>query len=184
MLDRRTDHILSLFARFRVVWKASKFCGQACRLELRLWAWRTMHGSMYRHKQCGRAWHKTILLISANWTQGVPCVPGNELACILHHWYLCFITNTGLVVPPDIRRHYQAMCCHAYHITGTYIQGRRQGKSLGGAKEPWGSGGSAPSGGPGCRVPWWGSGGKAPLSWSLFSAKIVIEALPEYVFPC
>ena len=54
--------------------KASKFCGQACRLELRLWAWRSMHGWMHKRKQWGRAWHKTIFLILANWTRGVPHV--------------------------------------------------------------------------------------------------------------
>ena len=165
MLDRRTDHILSLFARFRVVWKASKFCGQACRL--RLWAWRTMHGSMYRHKQCGRAWHKT-LLISANWTQGVPRVPSNELPCILHHWYLCFITNAGLVVPPDIRRHYQAMCCHVYHITGTYIQGRRQGKSLGGRRNLRGLGAAPPAVIQGAESLGGGQGGQSPLKLKPF----------------
>ena len=62
------------FARFRVVWKASKFCGQACRLELRLSAWRAMNGSTHRRKQRGRPWHKTIFLILANCTRGVPRV--------------------------------------------------------------------------------------------------------------
>ena len=74
MLDRRTDHILSFFACFSVIQKASKFCGQACRLELRLLAWRAMHGSTHRRKQWGRPWHKTIFLILANWTWGVPRV--------------------------------------------------------------------------------------------------------------
>ena len=41
-------------------------------------------------------------------------------------------------------------------------QGRRQGKSLGGAKEPRGPGGGGPRRGPGGRAPWRGSGGEAP----------------------
>ena len=41
-------------------------------------------------------------------------------------------------------------------------------------KEPRRSRGSAPGG---------GSGGRGPWSWSFFSAKIVIEALPERVYP-
>ena len=58
-----------------------------------------------------------------------------------------------------------------------YGQGRHQGKMLEGAKEPRGPGGSAPR---------WGSREdplEAPWSWCFLSAKIVIEALPEYVFP-
>ena len=50
----------------------------------------------------------------------------------------------------------------------------RQGKSLEGQRN---------LGGPGGRAPWWGSGGKAPWSWSLITAKIVKEALPEHIFP-
>ena len=42
------------------------------------------------------------------------------------------------------------------------IQGRRQGKSLEGAKEPRGSREQRPGGGPGGRAPWWGSGAKSP----------------------
>ena len=49
--------------------KASKFCGQACRLELR------RHQSTdVKNVLCGRPWHKTIFLISTNWTRGFPCV--------------------------------------------------------------------------------------------------------------
>ena len=46
--------------------------------------------------------------------------------------------------------------------TCNQYQGRRQSKSLGGAKEPRGPGGSTPGGGPGGRAPWWGPGSKAP----------------------
>ena len=49
----------------------------------------------------------------------------------------------------------------------TKQQGRRQGKSLGGRRNLGGPAGRAPGGG---------------LGGSLFSAKIVIEALPEHVF--
>ena len=55
------------------------------------------------------------------------------------------------------------------------LQGRHQGKMLKGAKQPQRSG---------SRAPWWGSGDKVPWSWCLWSVKIMIEALPEHVFPC
>ena len=67
-------------------------------------------------------------------------------------------------------------------IKGRY-QGRRQGKSLGGWRNPGGSRGQHPRRGSGGRAPWWGSEGEAPWSWSLFSAKIAIEAIPEHLFP-
>ena len=38
ILGKRTDDVLSFFARFRMFEKASKFCGHVCRLDLRLWA--------------------------------------------------------------------------------------------------------------------------------------------------
>ena len=64
------------------------------------------------------------------------------------------------------------------------IQGQCQGKSLEGAKLPRGSQGAAPpGGGPGGGAPWWGSGAKPPEADTLFSAKIVIVALSEHVFP-
>ena len=34
----------------------------------------TIHGLTHTHKQWGRPWHKTIFLILANWTRGVPRV--------------------------------------------------------------------------------------------------------------
>ena len=63
------------------------------------------------------------------------------------------------------------------------IQGRRQGKSLEGRSSLGGPGGSAPWRESRGWNPWLGSGGEAPWSWHLFSAKIVIEALLEHVFP-
>ena len=60
------------FSPFSRGLKSFQICGQACRLELRLWAWRDMHGLTHRRKQWGRPWHKTIFLILANWTLGVP----------------------------------------------------------------------------------------------------------------
>ena len=58
---------------------------------------------------------------SASWHQKALPIPHSVLPCISHHWYLLLITNAGLVVPPVIRWHYKAVCCHAYHITGIYM---------------------------------------------------------------
>ena len=81
---------------------------------------------------------------------------------------------------PTINKTYGTNNCSCSIIYSFYYecpQGRRQGKSL------WGGGGEGTLGVQGAEPLGGGQGAKPSEAEAFFSAKIVIEVLPEHVFP-